>query len=165
MKKIVSIILVVVLSMSLAACNKQDEAMISPVTFYYRTREIDYYSENGVIATEVIDVKGNIGDYAYILEQYLNGARSSNCTLPFPAGTTLIDCDVSQTLAQVTLSPHLTMLSDSELMIACICLARTLFDVSNVNSVQISAQNSMLNNSPYITINRDNFALWDITRN
>lgn len=165
MKMIISIILVIVLGVSLVGCNKQDEVMISPVTFYYRTQEVDYYSENGVIATEIIDIKGNVGDYTYILEQYLNGARSSTCTLPFPAGTTLIDCDVSQTLAQVTLSPHLTMLSDSELMIACICLARTLFDVSNVNSVQISAQNSMLNNSPYIAINREDFALWDITRN
>jgi len=139
--------------------------MRSPVNFYYKTDSIKYDSQQGVIAVEVRDAKSHADDYQHLLEQYLNGPRISGRISPFPAGTTLKVFNLNEASAQVILSPHLTILSDTELMIACVCLAKTLFDLTGVQSVQIGAQNNLLNGKQYVTITTDNFSLWnnDIT--
>lgn len=161
MKRCFSFILLLILLITVCGCDSNQSNLRTPVNFYYRTQTVDYRSESGVISVEVRNARGHADDHQYLLEQYLNGARSSNCTSPFPAGTTLKEFNVNETHATVMLSPHLTLLTGSELMIACVCLARTIFDMTGVQSVQISAQNSLINDQPYITITENSFILWD----
>lgn len=162
MKKTLSTLIAIVIVSSLFGCNSENRSTVTPFTFYYRTRDINYNSPDGVIAAETVDLKTNVDDYEHILIQYLKGARSNACISPFPAGTTLEEFSLKKDNARVVLSPHLAMLSDSELVIACICLARTLFDITDVPAVQIYAKDSLLNGEQFITINRDSFELRDI---
>ncbi len=161
MKRRICVIVVCILVFCITACSTETQRVHYSVNFYYRSYPVEFGPDSGVIAVEVRNAKTHANDYGYLLEQYLNGPRVSNCISPFPAGTTLKEFNISESSAKVILSPHLTKLSDSELMIACICLARTLFDLTSVQSVQIGAQNSLLNSQQYITITTDNFELWD----
>lgn len=165
MKKFLCFFLGALLAINLSACSSSSQHVHSPVNFYYKTDSIKYDTPQGVITVEVRNAKSHANDYQYLLEQYLNGPRITGRISPFPAGTTLKEFNLNETSAQVILSPHLTILSDSELMIACVCLAKTLFDLTGVHSVQIGAQNNLLNGEKYVTITIDNFSLWndDIT--
>ncbi len=161
MKRLLYSLLGVILAICISACSSGSQHMRSPVNFYYKTDSVQYDSQQGVITAEVRDAKSHANDYQYLLEQYLNGPRIAGRISPFPAGTTLKEFSLNDASAQVILSPHLTMLSDSELIIACVCLARTLFDLTGVQSVQIGAQNNLLKGEQYVTITTDNFSLWN----
>lgn len=148
---------------SLYGCTPKNSYTRSVANFYYKTQPVEYLSENGVISVEERTITTSPTDYFALLEQYLNGARSSTCISPFPAGTTVKDFSINGSVAAIQLSPHLTILTDSELTIACICLAKTIFDMAEVHTVQISAQNSLINNEPYLAIERNDFVLTDVT--
>ena len=161
MKRLLCILLSFSICCALSACNPDSQHMGNPVNFYYRADDISFDSPQGVIIVEVRDAKSNSNDYQYLIEQYLNGPRTGGRISPFPAGTTLKEFNLNETSAQIILSPHITMLTDAELMIACVCLARTLFDLTGVQSVQIGAHNNLLNGEQYVTITTDNYEIWN----
>lgn len=165
MKRFVALLFTILLPILICGCNNDHNLPRTTVNFYYKTEPLDHISKNGVFTVEIRNARANSDDYQYLLEQYLNGARSANCISPFPAGTTLKSISINDSSASVTLSPHLSMLSGSDLTIACICLARTIFDMTGVQSVQISAQNNLVNSEPYITITTNSFTMNDVVIN
>lgn len=156
-------IITILFVVSLCGCAPKNSYTRSVVYFYYKTQPVEYMSENGVISVEERTITTPPTDYFTLLEQYLNGARSSTCVSPFPAGTTIKDFSINGSVAAIQLSPHLTILTGSDLTVACVCLAKTIFDMADVQAVQISAQNSLINNEPYLTIERNDFVLTDVT--
>lgn len=147
--------------MLLTGCTQKSDKQYTSVNFYYRTDPINYESEEGIITVEARRINGPADDYSDLLMQYLNGARKRECISPFPAGTTLEEFSLNDTEAVVVLSSHLSLLTDYELMIACVCLAKTVFDFSDVQSVRISSLNNYLNGEPYIVIDKDSYVMWD----
>lgn len=145
----------------LTGCTHENDTQYTSVNFYYKADPLNYESEDGVITVEVRRIYGAADDYTDLLVQYLNGARRRGCVSPFPAGTTLEEFNIVGTEAVVVLSSHLSLLTDYELMIACVCLARTVYDFSDVQSVRISSLHNYLNNEPYILIKKDSFIMWD----
>lgn len=162
MKKIQTTLCIVLMIFILIGCNSNHTSNRTVVNFYYRTEPVQHVSDSGIITVEARSTKASADDYQLLLEQYLNGAQTSGCVSPFPAGTSLKSFSVNDSGASVTLSPHLTLLSNADLSVACICLARTVFDMTGVQSVQISAQNNLLNGEQYITITDSNFVMEDI---
>ncbi len=159
MKQILCIILAAFVLF--AGCAKQSGEQYNSVNFYYKTDPIDYESDSGIISTETRLVSGAVDNYTELLRQYLNGARKRNCISPFPAGTTLESFSMDDSIATVTLSSHLSLLTDHELMIACICMARTVFDLTDVQAVHIRSLNNYLDGKPYIEISQDSYVLFD----
>lgn len=161
MKRFMCTLLASILIAMLCACNSAQQIEV-PVNYYYRTRQVQYNSDTGVISAEIREAKGSKENYHHLIEQYLNGPKSNHYISPFPAGTTLEELNVDNNRVQIVLSPHMALLSGSELMIACICLARTLLEMTGVKYVQISAENSLLNNEQSITLSSDSFVLIDL---
>lgn len=162
MKKIITALFIILAISLLFGCADTNTQVRTTVNFYYKTNPIDHISENGIITIEPRSVRTNALDYQILLEQYLEGAQSGNCISPFPAGTTLKSFSLNETSVSITLSPHLTMLSNADLTIACICIARTIFDLTGVDSVQISAQNNLINGQPDITITKSSIVMEDV---
>lgn len=161
MKRIIAFVLFLSVMFMLCACTKSNKQITTSVTYYYRTVEVDCGPDSGVITPEVREVSGIPDDYQQLMAQYLNGPRSNDCISPFPAGTTLEEFNLDSKKAQIKLSPHLALLSGAELMIACACLTKTVTQLTGVDSVQISADNGLLNDQEYITLTADSFAYFD----
>lgn len=161
MKKFLCIALVIILSASFFACNKTDANIRNPVLYYYRTRDLQYGVENGVITAEVRERFGHEEDYTYLVEQYLNGPMSSECISPFPAGTSLEQIDFLKDKVLITLSSHISLLSGSELTIACTCLAKTLLEMTGMKEVRISSKNDLIDGQEYISIATEDIVLLD----
>lgn len=161
MKRLFITALVISLLCSLCACSGNSREPEAPVNFYYRTREIHYGTSDGVIAAEVRDSYGHTEDYAYLVEQYLNGPRTSDCVSPFPEGTALVQIDLIGNKVFIVLSSHLSALTGSDLTIACTCLARTVLEITGAKFIQISAENTLLDGESAITIRANSFVFQD----
>jgi germination protein M len=160
MKKAICMFLSFVLIFVLCGCNNHDNIAF-PVKFYYRTVPVSYGTNASIITAEVRDASEFRGNYTELIELYLNGPKQYSCISPFPAGTTLEEISLSGNKMQILLSPHMAVLSGSELMVACACLSRTIIELTGVSTVQISSENSLLNNQEFITVTSNSFAYLD----
>ena len=104
---------------------------------------------------------GHEEDYTYLVEQYLGGPISSECISPFPAGTSLEQLDFLKDKVLITLSSHISLLSGSELTIACTCLAKTLLEMTDMKEIRISSKDDLLDGKEYIVIAADDIVLTD----
>lgn len=161
MKKVISFCLASTLFFIFAACSADSGPVKSPVNYYYQTADLDYNSADGMIALEIRKASGHTNDYPYLIAQYLNGPEGDDCTSPFPAGITLEEFEIDSNKAMLTLSSHITTLSGSELMFACVCLTKTVSEMTGARSVQIATANGTINGNSSITLTPDSFVLWN----
>lgn len=158
MKVVIAIILIVMLLLILLPQPTDLDEIVVPISYYYRTAKNEYGIQSDVITAEIRDANKHDDDYQYLIEQYLMGPQTSDCVSPFPAGTTLQDLDVSVSAVQIVLSPHMTTIVGSELMVACTCLAKTVFELTGRSEIQISVENRLINNQESITLTTGSFA-------
>lgn len=161
MKRTICSLLIIILLFFLCSCGLENEPVNNPVTYYYRSTKTKYGTQSNLIIGETREAKGHTNDYQYLIEQYLNGPRTYDSISPFPAGTMLEELSVDTTKAYIVLSPHIAILSGSELIVACACLTKTVLEMTGVRSVQISTTNGTLNGMESITLTADSFANWD----
>jgi len=161
MKRILCLLLVIAAVFPLFGCEKKSENIIKPVNFYYRTIPTRYGAGATMVTAEVRESHG-YANYQQLIEQYLNGPRTYDCISPFPAGTTIEECYIGANKAQIMLSTHMSILSGSELMLACACLTKTICELTGVNSVPISSDGGMLNNEESITLTANSFIYLDL---
>ena len=158
MRKIIALTLAVLLLIGLTGCIAIDET----ATFYYARFEDSYLygMDNAVIAGEYRDVSGHSGDLKYLLTLYFHGPTTEYLRSPFPSGLVLRSVDrVDQTI-HVELSASLTMLTGTDLTLACACLARTCFSLTDAQSVTISSDGLGFVS---MTLTRDSLLLVDDT--
>lgn len=144
-----------------SSCADNPRSTTRTVVYYYRTTEAVFGSENGVVTGEIRDATGHAEDYKFLIEQYLNGPVSNDLISPFPAGITLEELNIDSNKVQIMLSPHLALLSGSELMTACACLTNTLTEMTGLQTVQISSEGGLLNGMEVLTLTGDSFTYWD----
>lgn len=161
MKRVVCAFISACFLICLCACTQNTANVKEPFNLYYRANNTQYEKLNTIIAVEVRDAYGHSGDYHYLMQEYLNGPISESCTSPFPSGTVLEELNIVSNKAQIVLSEQFAALTGSDLMIACACISRTISELTDVQSVQISTVNNMLNGHDSITINRDTFNFMD----
>lgn len=161
MKKLFCLILAAALMLSLCCCTERGEAPIDPIRYYYRSRDIQYGTDEDVIAFEIRDRFGHEEDYVYLINDYLKGPQTEKCFSPFPAGTTLVQLDLVKDKVLVVLSSHISLLEGAELSVACTCLARTLHEMTGMKLVQISSDGDLMDGEPYVVIKKDDFATRD----
>ena len=161
MKKALCLLLALVLLISFFGCGQSTADPRTPVTFYYRTREFGVQKGEKVISGEAREAFGHREDYDYLIEMYLRGPITENCISPFPAGTTLEQLDLLTDTVLVELSSHISLISGAELTIACICLSKTICQMTGMKTVRISAKNDLLDGQEYLTITEDDFLLLD----
>lgn len=162
MKRIISTLLIIVTLFILCSCGYKHTQIKEPVHFYYRTVPTLYGANATIITAEVRDAYGYANDYQQLIEQYLNGPKTYDCISPFPAGTTIEELYIGSNKVQIMLSTHMSILSGSELMLACACLTRTVCELTGVKTVQISSDGGMLNNEESIALTANSFNYLDL---
>ena len=158
MRKIISLMLTAILLISLSGCIDTSDT----ATFYYARYEDAYVygMDNAVIAGEYRDVTGHRGDLRYLLTLYFHGPTTEYLRSPFPSGLVLRSVEQEDQSIHVELSASLTMLSGTDLSLACACLARTCFGLTDAQSVTISSEGL---GYVSMTLTRDSLLLVDDT--
>ena len=158
MRKIIAFALAAVLLLGLTGCVDTSDTAV----FYY-TRYEDAYlygQENAVITGEYRDVSGHRQDLKYLLTLYFHGPTMEYLRSPFPSGMILRSVERRQDTLYVELSASLTMLTGTDLTVACACLARTCFGLSQAEAVSITAEGLGIVS---MTLTRDSLLLADDT--
>lgn len=161
MKRIACFLFAVILLSSTCACSAKESDMQVPAFFYYCTATISYDSDTGVIASEVRETEGFGGDLMSILNLYLQGPLSNQLSSPFPNGSRVewlnqigpeITLIVNQPFAQLT---------GIDLTLACACLSKTLFSLTDAQTLKIHGGHTNLDGNDYIILTRDSLLLLD----
>ena len=149
------IILLLLCCLLLSGCNISGERIKEPVLFYYVRSEYQYFTQDGVIASEEHEASGHREDLSYLLALYLMGPAEEELTSPLPRGTKIQKAEQTPEGSQLQLSCHDDALTDADFSLACACLALTCFGLTDADTVTISiAERS-------ITMGRDTLTIYD----
>ncbi len=161
MKRYFSILVLICLLFSLAACRQEREPILEPVNFYYRNAEIAFGQDDGLISIYVAEAKDFDGRIMDILNYYIKGPYERVHKFTFPSGTTVLRCNVSGDTTFVEVSNEFARLTGIDLTIACTCLTKTVLELTGTDKVTITASDVTLDGNTSITITRDNVLLKD----
>lgn len=161
MKRFLAFVLVCALLLCCTACTGKKETLTKPVAFYYCTTEVVYDGKTGIIAAEQRESSQFGDDMTALLNAYLQGPISESFQSPFPENVQIVTFSMSGPTILAVLSKEFSQLSGLDLIIACACLSRTIFDLAEQNCIQIAAFDSQLDGQTYITIDRDSMFLVD----
>lgn len=164
MKRIAAILLIIAFCLPFFGCQQDSEPVRSPVTFYYRRAEFDHGSEDSVILGQIRDSDGYQNDLKGLLNLYLQGPTAEEFDPTFPKGTKLIDYRVEENTALLTVSDQLSLADGIHLTVACACLAKTVMELTGLETVQIQAQTVMLGNDKVIVMDESRILLLDSTQ-
>ena len=159
MKKTTVFLLLIAMLFSLIGCAERKEPITTPVSFYYLRSEFTYGDTNSVTASEVQDASLFSNDHFAILSAYLAGPKSEDLKSPFPTGTTLMQLSVANGTAGMILSDNIAALTGIQLTVACVCLTRTVMELTGVERVEISAETKLLGGSKSIIMDSRNVYL------
>lgn len=132
-----------------------------PVQFYYCAVESGYDVDSTAIQSETRECAAS-GSIEAILNTYLSGPQHEGLRSPFPAAMKLISFTQTESVASITLSEDFSSLAKLELTLACGCIAMTVLGLTDVETVNISAENALLNGQQTITMNAETLQLLDI---
>ena len=150
----------ILLSCILLGCVKDPKGG-NAVNFYYCATESNFSSETGLFAIEERYLPYNPTEYQKLIEEYLKGAKSANCTSPFPGGTTLMDFTLRDGIATIVFSPHMALQSQADVITCCTCLCKTLFALPDIDVITISVDGAEINGEKELTFQKDSFVIWD----
>ena len=121
----------------LSACGNLGERIKEPVTFYYVRSQTLYFSNDGVIVSEEREASGHRGDLSYLLAIYLMGPIQEDHLSLLPAGTKLYNISTGPEETEIRISDLDDTLSDAEYALACACLAKTCFGLTETDRITV----------------------------
>ena len=161
MKKCTAWILILLILASLCACDSDQD--IPPLVFHYPWANLEEAMRQDpactAIGSEERDISGNRDSLRYVLTLYFRGPLDPSLVSPFPIGTTVVNTHKEDGRIIVTLSNSFAHLKDMDQTLACVCLVKTCFGLSNAETVVIQTDDP--SNGISITITRDNYLLED----
>ena len=160
MKRFTTLLIALCVLFPFSGCNSKKDSANTAV-FYYVQNKPEYGTASGMIAANVVEVKGRTDHYRILLEKYFNGPTNYDCVSPFPAGITLEDFQISGDKAQILLSPHMAILTGPSMTVALACLTRTVIEMTDVETVQIQIKNNQINGVDALTLTLNSFTYWD----
>ena len=161
MKRFIAFILIFSLALCCAACTRKNVSLKKPAAFYYCNAEVPYDGKTGGITAETRESANFSDDMIALLNEYLKGPLAEGFLSPFPDNVRIASFNTSATTVTVVLSRGFSQLSGLDLIIACACLSRTVFDLMEQNRIQIAAYESQLDGQIYITFDRNSIFLVD----
>jgi hypothetical protein len=162
MKKILRIALVILCLISLCGCQRSKQPVDDQIVFYYPRLNLNYGQEDAVISSELRDIENRANDISYVIRLYLNGPVSDELYSPFYSDTTLFGAERVDNTLYITLGgKEINQKSQLQFTIACACLAKTCFSLTDVSEIHINTlirENSGLS---AIVFDNENLILWD----
>ena len=163
MKRLLLILLALAMAAAILGCSINDSDILEPVEFYYRLVLDENQVADMVIASEIREAAGHSGDLNYLLSQYLHGPLDETLTAPFPKGCKLQRITWDQDTLCVTLDSAITALKNMDRTLACACIAKTCFSLTEIGQVRIVAPGTENTDPLDMTIGRDDLLLRDTT--
>lgn len=159
MKRITAFILLLVIIFCFTACTQKTTYEV-PVLFYYYNVDISYESEDGVIASETREGSAFANDLNAFINEYIKGPQSDHLRSPFPEGTEIVELKENQDQLFLRVNEKFSTLSGIDLSLAYICLARTLFAVTDAQSIYIYTDGSN-GSENLVSLTRSSYLLYD----
>lgn len=161
MKRLLSVVFVLLVGCSLFACSTYGTGIKDPVTFYYPRSIVTYGQEDSIIASEFREASGHANDPDYLISLYLRGPMDDGLISPFPPGSNLIEFKQEDGVIFLTLSNAFANQSGLDLSVACACLSKTCFELCDADQVEIRAESIPLGTAQAIVMTRDSLLLHD----
>lgn len=154
-------ILLAVLACLLSGCGGQKAKIKSPVSFYYLNETFTYNSEAGAVSIEVRDGVGYENDLRGLLNAYVAGPEDQSYISPFPERLSVNDIIIEEHTASLVVSDQLCMLTGHKLTLACVCLSKTVMELTGADTVNIRVADRLLGGKAVITISADSLVFMD----
>lgn len=161
MKRARCLLAVAVILFSLCACGNTGNDFDAPVEFYYPCVKVTYGASDSVISSEIREGQGYTEDLYALLELYFRGPESPALRSPFPDDLILEAAEINGSRLLITLSPSFAELTGSELTIACACLTMTALKLADIDSVEILAEDTLLDGNRSIIMDESCILLLD----
>ena len=165
MKKWIAFWLIFALLLPLCACDTQEEEpeIVSPIRFYYRRTEPVYADADSVITFEVREAAGHESDYLYLMNLYLKGPQSPLFSRTFPKHVSVEQLEIRDSHAYIRVNDEFSYLAGLDMTFACVCLTKTLCEMTGATKVTITTPNSLLDGKQSITMDLNSILLVDFT--
>ena len=150
------IVLVLILSVFLSSCSMNESGQ-DTYTFYYPRSNYIYNSNDGVISQEHRKLHGMADDVASILNEYLKGPSSADLSNPFPTGASVAIVSMDKKFLTASLSSVFSTLTELEMTLACTCIVKTIFALTDVDTVILRADGRFSDGSIYRAFSRKSF--------
>lgn len=160
MKRIL-IFFMILLLIPLYGCQSDGVEPDYPVTVYYKLAQPTHGSENSVIASTVIEGKDFENDYFTLLSRYLKGSTDPRFERTFPRGASLVSFKLDALTAKIVLRDQFSSLSGMDLTIACVCITRTVMEMTGCREVIIRTETTKLDGENSIALSADSYLLID----
>lgn len=165
MKRMISLLLCSMLLLCLFGCGQTQEKLVDPISFYYLhapvNHQIQHGTEHSVITPEIREGLGVRRNISALLAQYLSGPKAESYVSPLPADTKLVDWTTEDTTLCITFSDEISDLTGIDLTLACACVAKTILEIGNFDTVKIQAETLPLDGKTSITMDKNNMLLLD----
>jgi len=155
------LILLIWVSIFLCSCYSPSPNYETPVNFYYPVNPQTYPDGTAAIMPEVRNGSGFESNITGLFSLYLAGPNDERLTSNFPDGTHLKNLLVGEEMVQITLSSQFSRLNGFALSTACACISMTLFEMCQVEEVQISVQDGLIDGKEWLIIHKDMLILED----
>ena len=154
-------LLCVILAVSLLLLNACGFSKNSNIVFYYPRVSYLYNRDDGVIDFE--KKQSSLRDYSLdeLIVFYLEGPSDTQFYCPLSGDVQLIETREDKNGLHITFSSELSDLSATELTLGLAALSKTLFQVTEAESICIHAEETLLDGEQKIVFKRDNIYLWD----
>lgn len=161
MKQFCIALTIVALLLGMAGCKQENDDLLEPVSFYYCNDISSKDDFEHVFVPELREGAGYSDNKPALLSLYLKGPENEDLISPFPAGTSVISVQWSNSHVYIVLSDHMAELTGLDLSMACTCLSMTVFDLYACQAVEISAEHKLLDDQKSIVLTADTLILSD----
>lgn len=159
MTKRISVIVLTLVLLCMIGCSKKGDEIKTPVNFYYHNPLSSEENFDKVIVPEIRE--GAEFTKEELIIQYLCGPERQDLESPFPEGLELVSLVVSGNRVIITVSHLLGELDGINQTLACSCLATTIFELYDCQTVEIIIDDQALDNKASIVIRKDDLVLND----
>ena len=160
MKKMICLLLFCIMLLC-SGCTEEAPEVPEGTRLFYPIAQQSYQPGSSVIDFEFRTLDEE-ADLAQILNIYFGGPEAAHLLSPFPVGLRVVKTAIVDQTVYITVSDHLTELSNLELTIACGCLTLTALELTGAETAVIHAEDALLDGQKSITMDKNTLLLTDI---
>ena len=160
MKRIFVILLAAAMLLSIAGCTGQNRED-GQVVFYYKRAQFSYGEQNGVIAPEYRSLDTKDMPVLTLLNLYVDGPGMAELVNVFPENCEVLAFSREGDVAAVEFNKIFGQLQSVSQTVACVCMSRTVMELTGVKYVRISARDVKLGNEDYLEFDQNSVFYFD----